>query len=513
MEDHYSPVSNCESQDELTTAIHKYMDIMRFHDVENVLDNSDLDDDLQNLLENKSRAELESIIISLVNVLEMARKSLHILPVFPKTMPFRREIEVWSLRTTTSSIQSMEHRPVVETSTVIKSIDDDGNKVINSYSILSLIGHGSYGKVKLGINHKTGERVAIKIIPKRKVRIGRPSYDKFLDSEIEIMKKVRHRNCISLLEVINDPKSESLYLIMEYVMHGPIARVEEWDLSEKGELENSELLKMVARNGKLMGCEPLAQSKCLVYLRQLLSGLHYLHKHNVIHHDIKPDNILCDCNNRVCISDFGVSEILLQSTDNKENPLKSHLGGGTLLYTAPEVFEASSNHPSNPFFFDVWTLGITLYLILVGVAPFNGCTYYEIMKEVKHTELPWNGKNIYGTEIDAGWKTLLDGMLEKDPQNRWSLKKLKRFVDNEMKKEQNSPLIHFETIESINEQESPFDQNSSLRRSIEGEEQVRLSQRRQRAFTITPVELKHDLENTVPSRIRGGSDDFESFCA
>ncbi|KAH9601684.1 Protein kinase domain [Trypanosoma melophagium] len=241
--------------------------------------------------------------------------------------------------------------------------------------------------------------------------MGRPAYDNILNHEIEVMKKVRHRNCVSLLEVINDPNSDSLYLVMEYMAYGSIVHVEEWCLSEKKELQNSELLKTVARNGKLVGCGPLSQPLCTLCFRQLLSGLDYLHRHSVLHHDIKPDNILRGYDNRVCISDFGVSEILKAPRGNdRRNSLTSHFHGGTIFYTAPEVFETSSCDAPDPFLSDVWSLGITLYLMLVGVAPFNGSLYFEIMKEVRDTPLPWNGKDIFGKEPDAGWKTLLDAV-------------------------------------------------------------------------------------------------------
>lgn len=129
------------------------------------------------------------------------------------------------------STASLSRPPVHETHEVAMSRDKQGNMMINRYIILANLGQGAYGKVKLGEDIDTGKQVAIKIISKKylKKKIGSSNAGEASDAlnrEIAIMKKVRHKNCVSLYEVIDDPVSQRLYLIMDYIPNGPVVRVQ-----------------------------------------------------------------------------------------------------------------------------------------------------------------------------------------------------------------------------------------------------------------------------------------------
>ncbi|EEP77088.1 hypothetical protein UREG_01937 [Uncinocarpus reesii 1704] len=100
-----------------------------------------------------------------------------------------------------------------------------GNKLINEYEILDELGRGEHGKVKLGRHMKTGQRVAIKIVQRyskrrRLGKLGNPE-DK-VKKEVAILKKARHPNVVSLLEVIDDPNQQKVYIVLEYVENGEI---------------------------------------------------------------------------------------------------------------------------------------------------------------------------------------------------------------------------------------------------------------------------------------------------
>ncbi len=100
-----------------------------------------------------------------------------------------------------------------------------GNKLINSYEVLSEIGRGEHGKVKLGQNLENGSRVAMKIVPrfssKRRLgKLGAP--EDRVKKEVAILKKARHPNVVSLLEVIDDPNKKKVYIVLEYVERGEI---------------------------------------------------------------------------------------------------------------------------------------------------------------------------------------------------------------------------------------------------------------------------------------------------
>lgn len=340
---------------------------------------------------------------------------------------------------TTASLRSMDERqPIAETHLLRKSQDDDGNKVINRYSVLADLGKGAFGKVKLGVNNETNETVAIKII--KKAILKRSSDPLALNREIAILKKVRHQNVVSLYEVIDDPESEKLYLVMQYVCNGPVVRVKS-DFT----------------------CPPIPELTCKKYVRQLLSGVRYLHKRHIVHHDIKPDNILLGADGIVYITDFGVSEVFSAEQSLNESTRR---GVGTPIFSAPELLAAKLAEGFGPpdvtasmesdtdsqaalrkprertgsgtfdgVASDTWALGVTIFILLVGRAPFVGRNYTEVAEAVQNFPFEWTGVNTQGTPLNPLWKDVLQGMLEKDPKQRWTLKRVKNhavFYDAEV---------------------------------------------------------------------------------
>ncbi|KAJ5162937.1 uncharacterized protein N7500_004767 [Penicillium coprophilum] len=126
-----------------------------------------------------------------------------------------------------SSLLHPSHlQPPKETHTA--EVDRDmvtGNKTINQYEILEELGRGEHGKVKLGQHVETKQKVAIKIVQRYSTRrrlgkLGNPE-DK-VKKEVAILKKARHPNVVSLLEVIDDPNRQKVYIVLEYVENGEI---------------------------------------------------------------------------------------------------------------------------------------------------------------------------------------------------------------------------------------------------------------------------------------------------
>jgi serine/threonine protein kinase len=117
-------------------------------------------------------------------------------------------------------------QPPKETHTVEVERDTiTGNKLVNQYEILEELGRGEHGKVKLGRHVTTKQKVAIKIVQRyskrrRLGKLGNPE-DK-VKKEVAILKKARHPNVVSLLEVIDDPNQQKVYIVLEYVENGEI---------------------------------------------------------------------------------------------------------------------------------------------------------------------------------------------------------------------------------------------------------------------------------------------------
>ncbi|PNH37292.1 hypothetical protein VD0004_g9495 [Verticillium dahliae] len=125
-------------------------------------------------------------------------------------------------------LHPLQHHKVRETHKAL--IDSDsitGRKLINQYEVIEEIGRGMHGKVKLARNIETNDNVAIKIIPRysKRRRLGKVAamspQDKTM-REIAILKKMRHPNVVSLLEIIDDPELKKIYLILEHVELGEV---------------------------------------------------------------------------------------------------------------------------------------------------------------------------------------------------------------------------------------------------------------------------------------------------
>ncbi|KAK1990277.1 kinase-like protein [Colletotrichum falcatum] len=133
-----------------------------------------------------------------------------------------------SVETSSPYLHPLQNHKVRETHKAL--IDSDsitGRKLINQYEVIEEIGRGMHGKVKLARNLETGENVAIKIIPRysKKRRLGKVmamSPQEKTMREIAILKKMRHPNVVSLLEIIDDPELKKIYLILEHVELGEV---------------------------------------------------------------------------------------------------------------------------------------------------------------------------------------------------------------------------------------------------------------------------------------------------
>jgi serine/threonine protein kinase len=274
-----------------------------------------------------------------------------------------------------------------ETSHLEIKKDEDGNKVINGYEIIDEIGQGSFSKVKLAVRLSDEKTVAIKVMKKSLLRKTRQGGEltawEQVQTEIAIMKKLRHRNVVALYEVIDDPTSNKLYLIMQYCEKGPIVH-----LRDDGT------------------CDPLDDGLCRNYLRQLVSGLHYLHRHNVIHRDIKPDNILLGSDDTVYLTDFGVSE-MMQEDDEIEGQQ------GTPAFFSPELCRGEGGVHGKAV--DVWALGVTFYCLKFGRLPFAAANPKDIMQVIQNESL------VFPHEATPDWIDLFRNMLNKDPRKRYTL--------------------------------------------------------------------------------------------
>ena len=251
--------------------------------------------------------------------------------------------------------------------------------ILKDYSIISDLGEGNFGKVKLSILNSTKEKYAIKIIDKKKLKSQKKSSS---FNEIEIISRLNHPNIIHVEKILEDEKN--FYIIMEYC-------------------NNGELFNYIVDKDKLEFDEAFS------FFYQLINGVEYLHEQGFAHRDLKPENLLLNKNNILKIIDFGLCHDF-----NGTKLLKTKCGSPS--YAAPEIL---LGYPYDGFKTDIWCCGIILYVMLCGFLPFDGETNQEIFNQIIECKPEY--PSFFGEECI----NLLMGILTPRPEERLSIQEIK----------------------------------------------------------------------------------------
>ena len=217
------------------------------------------------------------------------------------------------------------------------SNNDYRDNYIGDYIIKEIIGNGTFSKVKLGINKYTNEKVAIKLLEKKKITEKKDLERIF--REMSIVKNLNHPNIIKTYEIFENEKY--YYIIMDYCKGG-------------------ELFDYIVKKGRLN------EEETSFFFYQIINGLEYIHSKNIVHRDLKPENLLLTDKNKLKIIDFGLSNYFNLNKENKTKLLKTPCGSP--CYAAPEMV---SGNKYNGFKTDIWAIGIVLYAMIVGYLPFE----------------------------------------------------------------------------------------------------------------------------------------------
>ena len=282
-----------------------------------------------------------------------------------------------------SGILKEEFRLSISNKLFINEVKDIPNK---KYKILAKLGTGAYGTVYLAQNILTKTNYAMK-------RIDKNSEDLLMDNEIideiNILKKLDHPDIVKIIEFYNT--NDAYYIINDYC-------------------ENGALFNQITRR--------FSETQIAIIFKQIFSGLCYLHSNNIIHRDLKLENILISDIEKsiksneefysIKIIDFGTAKLF----DKKTN---ARAVVGSSYYIAPEVLQKNYNEKC-----DLWSSGVILYMMLVGHAPFDGRNDKEIIENIKKGYFKTNEERwIKGSkEI----KDLIIKLLQYDPNKRISAK-------------------------------------------------------------------------------------------
>ncbi|KAM0820456.1 putative Protein kinase domain-containing protein [Seiridium cardinale] len=321
------------------------------------------------------------------------------------------------------------HREVKETLNArseYTSDDTEGTKLrINQYIIKEEIGRGSYGAVHLATD-QFGNEYAMKEFSKSRLRkraqsniLKRPGGMKpgrgmrspwsahrkeissheaaeakdslfLIREEIAIMKKLDHPNLVSLIEVLDDPEEDSLWMVLEMCKKGVIMKV-----------------------GLEEDADPYPAEQCRYWFRDMVLGIEYLHAQGIIHRDIKPDNLLLTDEDCLKIVDFGVSEMF-----EKPEDMRTAKSAGSPAFLPPELCVAKHGDISGKAA-DLWSMGISLYCLKYGRLPFHRYNVLEMYESIRTEEIP------IPTDEDPELTDLLRRLLQKDPGQRISMREVR----------------------------------------------------------------------------------------
>ncbi|KAL4478926.1 hypothetical protein ABPG72_019363 [Tetrahymena utriculariae] len=377
-----------------------------------------------------------------------------------------------------TTFRSLSNRRIVKESSVIHKSNINGQKTMNQYEIGSVLGEGQYGKVRYAkVRDEKGcfQEFAIKYFKKQQLKKMKQFYKdekgrtkiftgiQTVQSEIAVMKKLEHENIVKLYEVIDDTENDKIYLVIDFAEKGQLIEYDERKqlfLLEKkhqdkgtieGELEYYIQSQTQYKNSdcSIMSSEeqtkePILQAvKVKVFFieeyllrkifRDCLKGLGYLHFNDVIHRDLKPQNILFTQSGTAVITDFSISLILGEQKVLKQDQ-------GTLCFMAPELIDNDKNVEKNNDFYkraDIWSLGVTFFCFVFYTIPYKSTNLEDLFHEISTTDLQFPQTR----SISFGLKLILKAMLNNNPLERITLDEL---IDDEWVNEGYSSLLRDE---------------------------------------------------------------------
>lgn len=309
-------------------------------------------------------------------------------PTYPRDDRFSRTVSAQSLPVS-DRLEELSQMTIYDRTLHMLAVDPIYQrevalgKRIGFYRLGKELGAGNFSKVKLGIHVLTKEKVAVKIMDRTKMDT---KAQRLLEREIKAMERMHHPNIIRLFECVET--LTRTHLVLEYAGGG-------------------ELYAFVHERGKL------SEAEAKPLFAQVVAAVSHMHKNNLVHRDIKAENIMFSSPGVVKLVDFGFSCMV----PSAEEQLTTFCGSPP--YAAPELFrDKSYNGPK----VDIWALGVLLHFMLIGVTPFRG----ETVPELKNVIL--QGSFTLPLYLEHSSRMLIESMLSMDPYKRPKIDDIRKSI-------------------------------------------------------------------------------------
>uniref|UniRef100_A0A8C6U016 non-specific serine/threonine protein kinase n=1 Tax=Neogobius melanostomus TaxID=47308 RepID=A0A8C6U016_9GOBI len=259
------------------------------------------------------------------------------------------------------------------------------SSISEKYKVGKVIGDGNFAVVKDCVERSTGKEFALKIINKAKCA----GKEHLIESEVAVLRKVKHPNIIMLIEEVDTPAE--LCLVMELVKLA---------LGTGGDLFDA-----------ITSSAKYTERDASVMVYNLAAALKYLHSLHIVHRDVKPENLLVfeypDGTKSLKLGDFGLATVV-------EGPLYTVCG--TPTYVAPEIISESGYGLK----VDIWAAGVITYILLCGFPPFRseGNQQEELFEQILQGRLDFPSP--YWDNITDSAKELIGQMLQVNAEVRYT---------------------------------------------------------------------------------------------
>ena len=258
---------------------------------------------------------------------------------------------------------------------------DLSGKTLGQYQIIKPIGQGGMAKIYLAYQPSVKREVAIKVLsPAFQEKV---SFLKQFSQEVEVIAHLQHPQIIPVYDF--GEQDDEMYIVMAYIRGGSLA--DRIDKASKG-LPDQDTIRL---------------------LELIAEGLDFAHSKEIVHRDLKSNNILIDENNHPYIADFGLAKL----TEGKLE-LTNTMMTGTAAYMAPEIAQTGKSTKRA----DIYALGIILFEMLTGSLPFQGETAYKMLSAHVHQPVPDIRK--FRPDLPKAVQAVIEQALAKNPINRFA---------------------------------------------------------------------------------------------